>query len=69
MSVYNRLLRYVQKNEIYLENKYLMISLLFQWLEGTLSFNLFRKDLRELENIKQYWEHMNHLTKDLAGSN
>ena len=69
MSVYNRLMRYVQKNEIDLENKDLMISLLFRQLEETLSLNLFKKELRELETIKQYWEHMNHLTKELTGSN
>lgn len=69
MSVYNRLLRYVQKNEIDLENKDLMISLLFRQLEETLSLNLFKKELRELETIKQYWEHMNQLTKELTGSN
>ena len=69
MSVYNRLLRYVQKNEIDLENKDLMISLLFRQLEETLSLNLFKKELRELETIKQYWEHRNYLTKELTGSN
>ena len=69
MSVYNRLLRYVQKNEIDLENKDLMISLLFRQLEETLSLNLFKKELRELETIKQYWEHRNDLTKELTGSN
>ena len=69
MSVYNRLLRYVQKNEIDLENKDLMISLLFRQLEETLSLNLFKKELRELDTIKHYWEHMNHLTKELTGSN
>jgi len=69
MSVYNRLLRYVQKNDIDLENKDLMISLLFRQLEDTLSLNLFKKDLREIKTIQQYWEHMNHLTKELTGSN
>ena len=69
MSVYNRLLRYVQKNEIDLENKDLMISLLFRQLEETLSLNLFKKELRELETIKHYWEHMNYLTKELTDFN
>ena len=69
MSVYNRLMRYVQKNDIDLENKDLMISLLFRQLEETLSLNLFKKESKELETIEHYWEHMNHLTKELTGSN
>jgi len=69
MSVYNRLLRYVQKNEIDLENKNLMISLLFRQLEETLNLNLFKKELQELEHIKRYWELMNDLTKELTSSN
>ena len=69
MSVYNRLLSYIKKNEIDLENKNLMISLLFRQLEETLSLNLFKKELRELETIKHYWEHMNYLTKELTDFN
>ena len=44
MSVYNRLLRYVQKNEINLNDKELFVSLLFKQFEETLDINLFKKE-------------------------
>jgi len=68
MSVYNRLLRYVQKNEINLNDKDLFVSLLFKQFEETLDINLFKKESEELERIENYWKCMNLLTKEIVNS-
>lgn len=68
MSVYNRLLRHVHKNKIDLTHQENFIALLFHQLEETLSLNLFKKELKELEEIKHYWVTMNSLTKEICAS-
>ncbi|HAA0081851.1 antitoxin [Vagococcus fluvialis] len=68
MSVYNRLLRYVQKNEINLDDKELFVSLLFKQFEENLNLNLFTKKSNELERIENYWKYMNLLTKEIVDS-
>lgn len=68
MSVYNRLLRHVHKNKIDLAHQENFIALLFHQLEETLSLNLFKKELKELEEIKHYWVTMNSLTKEICAS-
>ena len=71
MSVYNRLLRHVHKNKIDLTHQAHQenfIVLLFHQLEETLSLNLFKKELKELEEIKHYWITMNSLTKEICAS-
>lgn len=68
MSVYNRLLRYVQKNEINLDDKELFVSLLFKQFEENLNLNLFTKKSNELERIENYWKYMNLLPKEIVGS-
>ncbi|MBO0476269.1 MULTISPECIES: hypothetical protein [Enterococcaceae] len=42
--------------------------LLFHQLEETLSLNLFKKELKELEEIKHYWITMNSLKKEICAS-
>ena len=68
MSVYNRLLRHVHKNKIDLTHQENFIALLFRQLEEMLSLNLFKKELKELEEIKHYWITMNSLTKEICAS-
>lgn len=68
MSVYNRLLRYVQKNEINLDDKELFVSLLFKQFEENLNLNLFTKKSNELKRIENYWKYMNLLTKEIVDS-
>ena len=68
MSVYNRLLRHVHKNNIDLTHQENFIALLFRQLEEMLSLNLFKKELKELEEIKHYWITMNSLTKEICAS-
>ena len=68
MSVYNRLLRHVHKNKIDLTHQENFIVLLFHQLEETLSLNLFKKELKELEEIKHYWITLNSLKKEICAS-
>lgn len=71
MSVYNRLLWHVHKNKIDLTHQAHQenfIVLLFHQLEETLSLNLFKKELKELEEIKHYWITLNSLKKEICAS-
>lgn len=63
--VYGRLLNICIKAGYDLDNTIIFECLLLQQIETMQQINLFEKNLKELAEIKAYWQSMNQLTKEL----
>lgn len=63
--VYGRLLNICIKAGYDLDNTTVFECLLLQQIETMQRINIFEKNLKELVEIKAYWQAMNELTKEL----
>lgn len=65
-NVHARLLNFVLKKGINLnDNKNFYANLLHQ-LSEMLNVNLFKMSIEELDNVRTYWENMNNYIKEIT---